>query len=512
MLRGVFRTKEGKLVLAFLGLLIIIIGIFAFMKHSDNKRLLEQAVMAENYLKAGNYEEAAEAYIKALSMKHSDQQLLSIGLADSYAGMKKYDKALEVLRSCYQKTSSKEIKEKIEEISAKKTDYEFFGAISRAEVYFSNKEYDKAIAEFEKAKLIKSKEVLSYKRIAEAYIEMGNYALAREEVLEGQEITQGDALNQTMELVDSFLMKEKYTELITEASEYIYQENYEDGILKYQEAIKLLPNEMEAYEGLAQVYMAQEKYDKAVRLLETAIQLVKNDELVELLNQATQLKEEEDEKNSILTSLYQALNQKNIEEVITIMDMKTFQEDIVQEEDFIYYPKEIGENTQSLIIYDSREIYYGDCVDGGRTGKGIYFMRTSKSKSQEYYYYDGEWNNNIPNGSGETCEALEYQSGEEAKIAITITKGNYRSAYENGTMTKHFYEDGKETGWVKYSAKNGVPQPLTNENEESLPTPEAENYIIGALYLNDQPTGEYFSVAPQTEWGVKTFIDTDNDN
>ncbi|MDD3173726.1 MAG: hypothetical protein PHF63_08720 [Herbinix sp.] len=291
MLAGVFRTKERKVIIVSMVIVIMMIGIFIMIDYSDNKRFKEQAVMAENYLEAGNYEQAVEAFQKAMSMKDSNQQLLTIGLSDAYVGMDEYDMALEVLRSCYEKTSGNKIKKKIEEVTSKKTEYEYLQAASRAEVYFSNKEYDKAIAEYEKAKLIKSKEVKSYKRIAQAYMEKGEYDLAQEEILEGQELTQDESLKELLIIVDNYLNKKQYELLINEASEYINQENYNDGIAKYEEAIAFLPKESTAYIGLAETYIIQKEYNKAYLFLQTTIKLVESKKLEDLLNKVSVLKE-----------------------------------------------------------------------------------------------------------------------------------------------------------------------------------------------------------------------------
>ncbi len=342
MLRGVFRTKEGKIITALLVMAVIILSIFAFNGYSQKKRFVEQAVMAENYLKAGSYEQAVEAYSKALSMKSNDEQLLTIGLAKAYSGMKDYDKALEALRACYTKTSGVKIKEEIEAITSEKTDYEYLQSISHAEVYFSNKDYEKAIAEYEKAKLIKSKEATAYQKIAEAYIEMGQYELAKEEILVGQTFTQDESLSVTAEVVDSYLKKEQYDTLISQASEYILQENYEDGIAQYEEAISLLPKESAAYLALAKIYILNKEYEKAVLLLQEAIGLVSNIEVTELFNQASQLKALEDEINHLMTVLYQAFEKRDFTTITAIMDMALFKENVAKELP-VYYNDGMGD-------------------------------------------------------------------------------------------------------------------------------------------------------------------------
>lgn len=508
MLRGAFRTKEGKIIAAIIGLVIIIIGIFAFTGYSQNKKFVEQAVMAENYLKAGSYEQAIEAYLKALSMKNHDEELLTIGLSEAYAGLKEFDKALEALRACYQKTSGTRIKKKIEELTSEKTDYEYLQSISHAEVYFTNNEFSKAIAEFEKAKQIKSKDATAYQRIAEAYIKMGEYDLAREEVMEGQEITQDESLERTLDEIDSYLKKEQYDALIVQGSEYILQENFKEGIAQYEEAISLIPGVSTAYCELAKTYIQQEEYYKAVLLLQDASGVAGSRELYDLLKQATELKELADQKNNILLNLYGALEKRNYSAIIKIIDMDFFKENIVKETPVFYNGGE-GDVSDGLgmVIYDKSTVYYGDLSDGKRIGTGIYFLRTKGSEEPGYYYYDGEWKNDIPNGPGKTEEVITLKDDDGQKyINKTVTEGTYQNALEDGRMKKYFYIKGEETGRLVYTAQKGVPMPLAGDNGQPMPTPEAGHYIIGKLTLNGKPTGEYYSVMSQLLWGVSPFI------
>lgn len=508
MLHGVFQTKEGKIVIAFMGIAVIIIGVFVFANNSQNKKFLEQAVMAENYLKAGSYEQAIKAYEVALSMKNSDEERLTIGLADAYAGISDYDKALEVLRALYKKTSGLQLKEKIEEIISDKTDYEYLQSISRAKVYFNNKEYNKAITEYEKAKQIKSKEVTAYQGIVDAYIELGEYDRAQEEALEGIEITKDKSMELTLAEVDLYINNEQYSLLLKQAEEYIYQENYKDGIAKYQEAINMKPEESEAYSQLAQVYIAQEEYEKAIQLLQDAIELIESKELKSLLSQATESKETEDKKINLLHQLYTALKKRNITEISDIMEVKFFIDEISADAPFTYTNGTLDSaNEPVMVIYDSNNVYYGQLSYDMKTGKGIYIRKTGDNKTPGLYYYDGEWNNDIPNGNGITVEENLLQDEDGVKYNSKIlTEGSFYYAKENGRMIKYFYINEIETGKLTYTAQNGVPKPMLSENQLT-PTPETSSYVIGILMLTEKSTEEYYSVEPQTVWGVKLFIE-----
>ena len=105
--------------------------------------------MAQDYLEAGSFKEAQEAFQKALSMKYGDKEILSIGLAEAYGGVHDYDKALEVLRDRYEVKKTTAVKEKIEEITTRKSDHRFYQLISYGDTYFSNGEYMKAIDEYD---------------------------------------------------------------------------------------------------------------------------------------------------------------------------------------------------------------------------------------------------------------------------------------------------------------------------------------------------------------------------
>jgi tetratricopeptide (TPR) repeat protein len=512
MLRGGLRTKDGKMIAAVMGIAAIIIGGCIFTGYVQNEQFLEQAVIAENYLKAGNYDQAAEAFEKALSAKGDDEELLTIGLADAFVGMNNYDKALEVLRSCYQKTSGRKVKVKIEEVISAKTDYEYSQSISRAEVYFTNREYNKAIEVFEQAKKIKSKDPTTYQRIAEAYIRLDEYELALEEVTEGQVFTQDESLGLTLAVVNSYLNQEQYITLLESASGYILQENYEDGIAKYKEAIELMPRNSEAYEELAWFYLNNKEYDKALVLLQNAIELTRSDELTDLLSQATQQKDRKDQIRNILSSLSKALINRNTTAVTAIMNTAFFRE-VVAADAPVYYNSSREEeiNGQWMVIYDSHNAYYGEIRDNIREGSGFYFLLTDGDPEPGYYYYNGDWKNDLPNGTGETMEMKVVTNSEgQSYISKTLTEGCFLDAAENGRMIKYFYDQGEVTRQLNYTAKAGVPVPLAGESDLAIPTPQLDRYVIGILWIGDEQSKEYYRVEAQTIWGVKPFIGNTN--
>lgn len=507
MLHGVFQTKERRIMIALLALILLVTGIFIYITCTAKKRYEEQTVMAEKFLEAGNYEQAIQAYLKAMSMKNSNHELLSIGLAEAYSGVNNYEKALEILRNSYMKTGSNTVKEKIEIITSQKVDHEFIRTITHADTYYANKEYEKAITEYEKAKSIKRKEVVSYERIAEAYIAMDNYTLAREEIMEGLALTQSDKLDSILEKVDSYLLKSEYDELVNSASEYIVQENYEEAISIYLEAIRLLPKEDDAYNLLADVYIAQGEYDKIIGILKNTLQDRKSNVLEETLERAKELRDEKEQRQKILKGLMNAVTNADTDKILKFLDNTFFTMKIAGSEP-VYYSLE-GEGIISsgtiMIVYDQNNIYAGEIKDGMKKDLGIYFIKNNNDDSNGWYYYKGEWNNDIPNGMGMTKEERRIvdESGI-SHIKMVVTEGTFLHGTENDQMKKTFYQDGEEVGTVSYLAKNGIPQPVLNE--EGIQILSENGYAIGEWSRKGKQTGELYTVEQNTLWGVKTYV------
>ncbi len=504
---GSLRTKEKQILLALIAIILIMAGIFAFLGYVTNKKYREQAVMAEEYLKAGDYEQAVQAYLKAMSMKNSNQELLSLGLAEAYVAMNHYDKALEVLRNQYIKKGANSIKEKIEEVSAGKTDFEFKQVIDHAETYYTNGEYEKAINEYKKAKLIKSKEAISYQRIAEAYIALGNYSLARIEIQEGLALTQSEQLTAILNRVERYLKDTQYAEIINAASEYIYQENYEDGILKLKEAIALLPREEAAYKSLAEVYLQLKDYESAVNLLEEILAVRESTALKEILTSARSLRDEQRERKRILQELYDAVRNADTDQILALMEHTFFTEKIVGT-DPVYYSSN-GEdridNSNGMVIIDQNRIYAGGFQNGLKNGVGSYFVR--EQKNQGWSLYEGEWSNDFPNGMGKlTEETLAKDSDGKVHSYRTISEGEFLSGLETDNHRRSFYRDGEELGSIQYTALKGVPKPLTDENGKPILGKISGTYVIAKLMKSQGTNGTYYTVEEGTVWGFAPYM------
>lgn len=508
MINKILRWKKKRWLLAISVLVLLVAALLIYNAYILRKRYEEQTVMAQEYLEAGNYEEAQKAYQKALAMKYGDKELLSIGLAEAYAGVHNYDKALEVLRSIYEEKNSITVKEKIEEITSEKTDYGFNQLISYGDTYFSNGEYNRAIDEYEKAKLLKSKSEITYIKIVESYMAMEKYDSAMEEIEDGLAVTESEHLSNMMKKVETRLDEIKYEEILAKAAEYIYQENYEEAFNCFNEAIWLIPQRDEAYNQMAELYITLKDYDTAKALLQNYLRSNKSSLAEELLSKANNLIMQRKEKERVLNELYTALSVVDIESITKIMEDAFFKEKIASSAPFYYSPSgDMNPNMgYGILITDKNSVYAGGFKDRMREGIGIQFILDHEDKDTDWYYYQGEWNYDIPNGMGKTGEkSHERDKVGKRQAVITETSGMFAYGLESGAMHKTIYADGVEKS-LYYTATDGVPKAYLDENKKPVQTDKRDYYVIGQIYINKEPTGEYYSVKNGTKYKVKLRI------
>lgn len=502
----ILHSRKKGLIIIISAFIFLIALVLIYKTYSTKKRYEEHTVMAQEYLEAESYEEAIVEYNKAMAMKNGDKELLTIGLAQAYVGTHDYDKALEVLRSRYQVSGTIVIKEKIEEIIAEKSDYEFNQLISYGDTYFSNGEFNKAIAEYEKAKLIKSKEDITFVKIAKSHIEMEKYDLAKEEILEGLALVESAKLEVLLTKAENKLKILQYEGILSKASEYIYQENYEDALNQFNEAIWLMPDVDTAYNQMAEFYILMEDYYTAKYLIQNYLRSHNSEASEDILNKANKLIAQRKKKEEVLNELYAALSVVDIDAIVKIINDPFFTDDIATASPLYYNP--LGDMNTSfgygMFIADKNNIYVGGFKDNMKEGIGVQFIHLEGIKEDEYYYYQGEWNHNTPNGMGKTFEEIySLDSDGNKQIRTTITSGLFTYGLESGGMQKTFFENGEEKGRVNYIVVDGRPEPLIDINGLPIQAETSNKYVIGEIYLNNEPTGEYYSIKNGSKLAVK---------
>ena len=96
---------------------------------------------------------------------------------------------------------------------------------------------------------------------------MDRYDLAEEEINDSLALVESEKLVSMLNRVERRLKEIKYDEILLMASEYIYQENYEEAFTNFNEAIRLIPEIDTAYNQMAELYILLKDYDTAKSLL-----------------------------------------------------------------------------------------------------------------------------------------------------------------------------------------------------------------------------------------------------
>jgi hypothetical protein len=155
---------------------------------------------------------------------------------------------------------------------------------------------------------------------------------------------------------------------------------------------------------------------------------VKDADLKELLELATEKQQVEEEKISFLSELRDALAKKDIAKVFSITGSDFYQTEILQEVPVYYGVTSEDESRigDSLVIYDETHMYYGNLNNGMKQGTGIYLSLISNDVGDCYYYYEGEWSNDIPGGKGKIIDTeLKRNSSGEVHEYMTETEGTF---------------------------------------------------------------------------------------
>ncbi len=255
------------------------------------------------------------------------------------------------------------------------------------------------------------------------------------------------------------------------------QGNYEEAILAFDKAIEIDVKRAKAYIGKADVYVtrcdentledtknvietgyAHHYDDKAFvdAIIRLADELYAKDQrkwAVDLLNFGYELTKDErinERKNQIidelseffLSELYIMFENGENEAVKKEIQSEKYLEfmSFVDNEEFkyIYFPDKNKEQTGkgiALYFVDSKQygnifVYYGDFVDGIRNGTGAWVG----ANGEKYYWFEGGWNEDAPNGPGKEL----WDTTAVEKESNIIYKGEIDGNYVNGLLDGTF--------------------------------------------------------------------------
>ena len=111
------KSSKGKLIAIISIICVILIGaaaaVFIIMQNNRNNVLSDQISIGEKYLSEEKYDDAIDAFKKAIELDPNNPELYT-KLADAYIGKGDFENAIKTLEDGYNKTNDKNIKKKLD--------------------------------------------------------------------------------------------------------------------------------------------------------------------------------------------------------------------------------------------------------------------------------------------------------------------------------------------------------------------------------------------------------------
>lgn len=298
--------------------------------------------------------------------------------------------------------------------------------------------------------------------------------------------------------------------------------NYEEAILAFDAAIEIDVKRDKAYIGKADVYVSRcdtttledvkavlkLAYDQHynddniinafIRLADELIAKDKGEWAIELLNYGYELTQNgriKEHKSKVLNGIaggflaelyrmFEEGDDAGVKKEIQSEKYLSFME-MVDDSDYkyIYFPDNNSNQTGKGIAlyyvdsstYGKLFAYYGDFENGLRSGNGIWMG----ANGIQYYWFEGAWSNDAPNGSGKIMivkDESKIAKEPNHTYAIEIeTAGSFKNGLYHGDINETWKMDSGETMvWSTISAIDGVYQKMESTSS-GVSVPESEN-------------------------------------
>lgn len=257
--------------------------------------------------------------------------------------------------------------------------------------YLLEQNYEEAIVAFTKVIELEEKEIQAYTGLAMAYIQQDDRKQA-ETVLD-----QGFAIVDTLSEAERTEKVNEYIEEMYDVALVNYEELLElagedvsEAIIYCEKILAMDEDRVEIYEELAELYLRQGEYEKAIEVLDRGSKATKNSNLEKYKNQLELKKEIEERYDEAIQNMVQYLDSHDGE----------LSEEVLMDEEFRKLAQELKEplieeyQGKYIGIYPGGYIYYGEMNNGIREGQGKWHY----GNFNEITIMEGNWSNDMPNG------------------------------------------------------------------------------------------------------------------
>lgn len=229
------------------------------------------------------------------------------------------------------------------------------------------------------------------------------------------------------------------------------EDDKESAIEVYAEVLGKQPGEETAVSGftscwttVVEEYISNYLYEQAQALLDKYKGLVDTINFSDYQQKIYEVQAISEQGFPLMQSVYDAMAAGDYEKLceIDFSDATTNFRPYVHDS-FLYAPDGFTEDYTGIavgfykhsmgeIAGDVSYFYYGEYVNGKRCGHGVAFCGTDLD-THSYETYDGEWDNDMPNGYGVSGSFNEYHEAS-GQTTATLISGNYVDNLANGEM------------------------------------------------------------------------------
>lgn len=311
---------------------------------------------------------------------------------------------------------------------------------------------------------------------------------------------------------------------------FIYAESYADDsdfenvIKMYNEILSLdasnatAINERKACaEAVLDGYVDNHQYDEAYAFIDAHKDVIPEVDFNQYTSNIDNLVKLETAFNNVMSATIDYLSNNNYDAMLSIngsMDAVTVYNNIGDYH--IFAPDGTAENFtgKAAAMYKMGDgtyyFYYGDFVDGMRSGYGVSFIESSiKSELLEpynaYMVYEGEWANDKPNGAGTLKDINKYTSTGHIDIVV---KGQFKDGLQHGEMSGELFDvEMSIMHYAKWTATDGMAPDIKEEYiAQGYDFEGREDKHIYAVYIAPDSDTWWNLALPEAEYlGVFGF-------
>ena len=403
-LRGRLSVKQWK-VASLLTVFVIAFGIIVGVYSAPPQRINRQLSLGYKYLESQKYEEAIIAFTNVIDIDASC--------------IEAYVASMEVFKNVNNVESMKEI-------------------------------YDAALnitKNLDENKLEKNAEHIKILYLSADDVYKNDLIKTTQILEEGFKIT-GNSEEIKTELIN------KYVEL---AQQYVKDENFQEGLKVYDRLVELGESSKQSLSGLGicisesvKRLVSEKRFEEAKALVNKYEGYEINTNLNELMTYIAEQEKIEIENIVFMEKIYESMKAEDYDAMYDIHNSEEINIFInrMKTEQCIYIPEDkLSLTGIGVGLYLNEEIgsyfYFGNYVNGERTGNGVLFA----GKNGTQRVFDGEWENDAPNGYGSEVMTGNVNLLYEGELVNGLWNGQVKQLFTIDVITFD----------LSFEGLNGVP-------------------------------------------------------